>query len=282
MNGNNMFSNILDPFSNGRSSNNVLSSYGGFNLDASNPIDIFNNSGNQNLRNHISNSNSPHTNSSSCSPQSVGCGQCDNGANNRCLDCNAAFCDNCIQEHNINAYTKNHTVVGLGKITPIGSVTSTTSMMQSLKVHPLFEPQCDIHFEALRFLCETCKKVVCQECTLMDHKDHEQTPIGNITTEMAKERLRAVFNNSVLGTQHVRKSIDHAVAYSQSIERDSQEIQSRIKKSFRLMTLAAEDRERALVELIEKFRQQKVANLSDQMTGLRSALGELLKNSTSS
>ena len=39
--------------------------------------------------------------------------------------------------------------------------------------------------------------------------------------------------------------------------------------------IAAEDRERILLEQIDKYRQQKIANLSDQMLGLRSALGKL-------
>jgi tripartite motif-containing protein 71 len=109
---------------------------------------------------------------------------------------------------------------------------------------------------------------------LKDHKDHDQTPIANITSDKAKEKLRAIHESSKLGIKYIKTSIDRAVAYSQSIERDSLEIQSRVKKNFRLLILAAEDRERALIELIDKFRQQKVANLSDQMTGLRSALGK--------
>lgn len=273
MNGNSFFTNILDPFNNGRSSSNVLSSYGNYNMDSSNPIDIFCNSGNQKTR-HISPSTSPHTNSSSSSSQSVFCGHCDNNAINRCIDCNDVFCGDCIHEHAINAFTKTHTIVGLGKITPIGSVTST-SILHSVNIHASNEPQCEIHGEALRFLCETCKKVVCQECTLKDHKDHDQTPISSITTEKAKEKLKAIHDSSKLGIKYIKTSIDRAVAYSQSIERDSLEIQSRVKKNFRLLILAAEDRERTMLEQIDKYRQQKVANLSDQMTGLRSALGTI-------
>lgn len=151
-------------------------------------------------------------------------------------------------------------------------------MLHSVNMHSSNEPQCEIHGEALRFLCETCKKIVCQECTLKDHKDHDQTPIVNITSDKAKEKLKAIHDSSKLGIKFIKTSIDRAVAYSQSIERDSLEISSRVKKAFRLLILAAEDRERTMLEQVDKYRQQKVANLSDQMTGLRSALGEL-KNS---
>lgn len=272
MNGNSLFSNLLDPFNNGRGSGNVLSSFNNFNIDSSNPIDIFGNNGASKIRN-LSPSTSPQTNSSSSSSQSVFCGHCDSNAINRCLDCNDVFCSECLHEHTMNAFTKQHTIVGLGKITPIGSVTAT-SMMHSVQMHSANEPQCEIHMEALRFLCETCKKIVCQECTMKDHKDHEQTPIASISSEKAKEKLKAIHDSSKLGIKFIKTSIDRAVTYSQSIERDSLEMSSRVKKAFRLLILAAEDRERTLLEQVDKYRQQKVANLSDQMTGLRSALGE--------
>lgn len=43
--------------------------------------------------------------------------------------------------------------------------------------------------------------------------------------------------------------------------------------------LAAEDRERILLEKVDKFRQQKLTALSDQMAGLRSALAGLAQTS---
>ena len=172
----------------------------------------------------------------------------------------------------MNTFTKQHALVGLGKITPIGSI-SSNSVMHNV-IHSSNEPQCDFHKdEPLRFLCETCKKIVCQECTLKDHKDHEQSPISNITAENAKEKLKAIHESSKLGIKFIKNSIDRAVTYSQSIERDSLDISSKIKKAFRLLILAAEDRERILLEQVERYRQQKVATLGDQMTGLRSALG---------
>lgn len=276
MNGNSLFSNILDPF-NGRGANSAISSFNNYSIDSSNPIDIFGNSGPTTTR-HLSPSTSPlTTNSSSSSSQSVFCGHCDNNAINRCLDCNDVLCSDCVNEHTMNAFTKQHKIVGLGKITPIGGATSSLILHSVSSIQSTNEPQCEIHGEALRFLCETCKKIVCQECTLKDHKDHDQTPIGNITSEKAKEKLIAIHDSSKLGIKFIKTSIDRAVTYSQSIERDSLEMSSRVKKAFRLLILAAEDRERTLLEQVDKYRQQKVANLSDQMTGLRSALGEFFR-----
>ena len=109
---------------------------------------------------------------------------------------------------------------------------------------------------------------------MKDHKEHDQTPIANITPEKAMEKLKAIHESSKYGINSIKTSIDKAVSFSQSIDRDSLDMSSRVKKAFRLLILAVEDRERTLLEQIEKYRQQKNANLSDQMQGLRSILGK--------
>ena len=94
-------------------------------------------------------------------------------------------------------------------------------------------------------------------------------------SRLSRVYLKAVCESSKLGIKYIKQSIDRAVTYSQSIERESLEISSRIRKALRLLIIAAEDRERILLEQVDKYRQQKVATLSDQMLGLRSALGNI-------
>lgn len=226
-NGNNIFSNILDPFDNKPFSFTAMDQ----------PIvnDLYGAPGSAKPRN-ISGSVSPP--SSSSSSQSIYCGRCENNACHRCLDCNDVFCAECVNEHMINAYTEKHNIINIGKITPIGINTAPVSQLFSeLHIHAMNEPQCENHNEPLRFLCETCKKVVCQECTLKEHKDHEYVAVSNITLDKAKDKLKAVCESSKLGIKFIKSSIDRAVAYSQSIERDSLEISSRVRKALRLLIL---------------------------------------------
>lgn len=76
----------------------------------------------------------------------------------------------------MNSFTQQHALVGLGSPPPpIGSMNMadrnvSISIMQSANHRSLNEPQCESHGETLRFMCETCKKIVCQECTLKDHR----------------------------------------------------------------------------------------------------------------
>ncbi|XP_055602351.1 protein wech-like isoform X2 [Uranotaenia lowii] len=222
-------------------------------------------------------STSPQTNSSNGSsvcPSSLGavCGRCDTHAISRCLDCNDVLCEDCAHVHNKNAYTKDHCVISIHTISPIGSATGIQSVSMAV------EPHCDIHGEVLRYLCESCKKIVCQECTLWDHKDHSCIPVSNVS-HGASEKILSIIESGKLGTKYIKASIDRAVTYSQAVERDAMEASARIRKAMRHFILAAEDRERTLLERVDKFRQQKLTSLSDQMAGLRAALAGLSQTS---
>lgn len=236
---------------------------------------------------------SPQTNSSNGShcPSSVGaiCGRCDTHASSRCLDCNDVLCEDCTQLHGKNAFTKDHCVISINTISPIGSAAcmvpgnghgsgNGSGPSNGPMAAGLSEPHCDVHGEVLRYLCESCKKVVCQECTLWDHKDHSCIPVANIS-HGASEKIMSILESGKLGTKYIKASIDRAVTYSQAVERDAMEASARIRKAMRHFILAAEDRERTLLDRVDKFRQQKLTSLSDQMAGLRAALAGLSQTS---
>ncbi|XP_021699441.1 protein wech isoform X1 [Aedes aegypti] len=226
---------------------------------------------------HMTPSTSPQTNSSNGSSHcasSLGavCGRCDTHAISRCLDCNDVLCEDCTHGHSKNTFAKDHCVISIHTISPIGSAAGAQSI-------PLAnQPHCDVHGEVLRYLCESCKKIVCQECTLWDHKDHSCIPVANVS-QGASEKILSIIESGKLGTKYIKASIDRAVTYSQAVERDAMEASARIRKAMRHFILAAEDRERTLLERVDKFRQQKLTSLSDQMAGLRAALSGLSQTS---
>lgn len=189
------------------------------------------------------------------------CGKCDvHAVNNRCIDCNDLLCDSCSTNHRKSS--QDHCLVNL-----------QTSPNAASPINYVYyrEPVCQIHTEILRYLCETCKIVVCQECTLWEHRDHSCIPMKSLI-EDAKNKIVAIIESGKLGTKYIKQGIDRAVIQSQNVERDSNEVCIKVKKAMRHFILAAEDRERVLLEQVEKYKIQKLSLLADQMTGLRSAL----------
>lgn len=140
------------------------------------------------------------------------------------------------------------------------------------------DQQCDIHGEMLRYVCLSCKKIVCQECTLWDHKDHNTVTV-DYYAKGAPAKLKLAMAAGERGKQLIKNRIDQAVNYSQAIERHAVETSQKIRKSMRAFMLIVEEREKSLLDKVEKIRLQKSGILADQMTGLRSALAGLATTS---
>lgn len=172
-----------------------------------------------------------------------------------------------------------------GSIGPIGrgesSSTSSSNNSSSNSCSGSTPPQnffCDLHTETLRYVCEHCKKLVCQCCTLREHKDHTYISIGAFTEE-ANEKIEAALESSSMGTKRIKGSIDTALAYIRFVERDCMELSDNVRKAFRQFIIAIEDRERYLLDMVQKMKQRRLSILHEQMAGLKSALSGLAETS---
>lgn len=265
------------------------------------------------LSSSFSPSTSPLTSSGSTSSGCIStfngnnCVRCDHAATNRCLDCNDVLCEDCVHYHVRTPFNQEHCIIPLNNVSPIGSTVSlntgggspsnvigsgnsTTSnnnnnmnfpnQQQTQQQTTGNEPQCEIHREVIRYVCETCKTLVCQECTLWDHKDHSCVDIS-VVAENGRATLSNLMESGKTGTRLIKSSIDRAVSFSQAVERDAGEATSRVRRAMRHFIMAAEERERTLIDRIDKMRQQKLSSLSDQMAGLRAALSGLAQTSDS-
>lgn len=214
---------------------------------------------------------SPGSSNSSSSSVNGGAG-CESNASIRCLDCNEFICNNCLLHHRNSPLSSNHSLFSLPS--PIGSI--STGRMSTLFPDTIFI--CDLHNEIYRYVCDYCKKLVCQCCTFREHKDHDYTSIQSFIRD-AKEKIGMAIESSRMGTKCVKGSIDKALSFIRLIERNCVELSDNIRKSFRQFMLAIEDRERFLLDFVEKLRQRRLAMLHDQMAGLKSTLSGLSETS---
>lgn len=207
---------------------------------------------------------------------SISCGWCEVNASIRCLECNEFMCNGCLREHRKSPLSSNHSIISLP--TPIG--TSPTGGMLNSAMPTQVSPNyvCDLHNEMLRYVCEYCKKLVCQCCTLHEHKEHNYASIQSFVDD-AKYKIDGALESSRMGTKCIKGSIDKALSFIRLIERNCAELSDNIRKAFRQFIIAIEDRERFLLDFVEKLRQRRLAILHDQMAGLKSALSGLAETS---
>ncbi|XP_033149021.1 protein wech [Drosophila busckii] len=220
-------------------------------------------------------SRNPKMSPESSNNSSISCGWCEVSASIRCLECNEFMCNDCLREHRNSPLSSNHSIVSLP--TPIGASPTGGSVLNA-QTPPSSNFICDIHNEMLRYVCDYCRKLVCQFCTLHEHKEHSYASIQNFMMG-SKEKLEGAIESSQVGTRCIKSSIDKALAFIRLIERNCSELSDNIRKAFRQFIIAIEDRERFLLDFVEKLRQRRLAILHDQMAGLKSALAGLSETS---
>lgn len=77
------------------------------------------------------------------------------------------------------------------------------------------------------------------------------------------------------GTKAIKTAIDRAVAMTKAYEKETAEANMKIRKAMRCYAQAIEDREKYLLEKVEKMRQAKLSELTDHMNTLRGILAGL-------
>ncbi|XP_038064900.1 uncharacterized protein LOC119735272 [Patiria miniata] len=110
-------------------------------------------------------------------------------AQSRCMDCPFLLCKQCRAGHQRIATTANHEVLALDVLR-----TGVADLQRKRKVEPL----CQKHQgEKKRFFCETCKELICRDCTVVEHRAHQFTTIDD-----AAPRLRQNVKKLVQKLEH--------------------------------------------------------------------------------
>lgn len=216
------------------------------------------------------------------------CGSCDRlTPENHCYDCSDSLCNRCVALHMRNFSNKNHTVQKIASISPPNALNRLTprfppSPPQQHRTVDV-ENQCDIHYELLRYVCESCKIIICQECSLRDHKEHQCTFV-NTYVEQPLKTIQDLMEVASAGKHQIKKCIDRVMRYSCYLDRDVNEALQRNRKNgvrtpngpvngaVSNALLRIDEKDHVFTELLEKFRQQKSALYLDQQSSLRAAL----------
>lgn len=104
------------------------------------------------------------------------CSSCsdDISATSYCMECKEFICDSCVQAHQRLKITKDHTI----KTKEEAMVDNQAAPGDDKSL------MCHVHTqEKLSLFCETCDKLTCRDCQLVDHRDHKYKFAHEIATE---------------------------------------------------------------------------------------------------
>ena len=96
--------------------------------------------------------------------QQVTCDNCTTtNATGYCKECAKYLCQECIDVHKKWASFDDHKITSLDEV-----VTSASKLLPMKK-----EMKCSTHNKRLKIFCGTCEELICQDCTVRIHKEHE-------------------------------------------------------------------------------------------------------------
>ncbi|KAF9819095.1 hypothetical protein SFRURICE_000760 [Spodoptera frugiperda] len=239
-----------------------------------NPLGPISREYNSNNNHHQDNSSgSPGTSSS----VSINCYRCDSRSPTiRCLECNDLYCHDCCHKSSSECQIREHTLLPIHQISPIGVRPNSVNYISTVNMSHIEKDYmfCEIHGDLVRFYCEPCIIYICNECTLWVHRDHSYFPIKG-ALDVSRVGLFRCIDNTKRGTKAVKTAIDRAVILSKAYEKETAEANMKIRKAMRCFAQAIEDREKYLLDKVEKMRQLKMNELSDHMNTLRGILAGL-------
>ena len=97
-----------------------------------------------------------------------------------CLTCSDHLCESCFELHKKQKVTRDHNVVMLKDLQQLDRKTGVKSVRRKLL--------CDEHKdELLKLFCKTCEKVICRDCALVKHRQHEYVFVHEFRHEAQKQ-----------------------------------------------------------------------------------------------
>ena len=195
--------------------------------------------------------------------QQVTCDVCTvANANGYCKDCRKFLCLNCFNTHKKFDVMSNH------KLSDLDEVATSASQLIPAKQEKAMN--CSKHDDPLRIFCETCEEVICRDCTIGDHKNHDCTPIKDSynkhrqALETGLNPVNQMINNiaNVLTDLTNRKSEikEQGDMVKQEIHSIAEEMIEKIRQSERQLTREVETAVDSKVQILSG--QQKSAEIS--------------------
>ena len=200
-------------------------------------------------------------------PQQVKCDACTvANANGYCKDCCKFLCMSCFDLHKTFDVMSNHKLSNLDEV--------ATSASQLIPAKQEKAMNCSKHDDPLRIFCETCQELICRDCTVRIHRDHEYDTITD-----SYHKHRQVLETSL---NPVNKLIDSVAIALTDLNNRKSEIKEQgdmVKQEIQLtakeMIEKIRQSERQLTREVETVVDNKLQVLSGQMKSAEMSLSQL-------
>ena len=195
------------------------------------------------------------------------CEQCCGGvATAFCRHCMDFICADCVKCHKRLKPFDGHEVLSLEDLKDGGARAIVA------KLPP--PPTCKVHEEQAKIYCYDCKSLICRDCVVKDHKEHEYEFVKKAAPETKKKLTEQLvpLNEIQVGVRNAVKNVEESK--SEIAVMDGSMITS-IKRSFQELRDILDKRERELLADTAAVVEQKTNRLDVQQKKLEMCSGTI-------
>ena len=189
-------------------------------------------------------------------PTETQCGNCEDGrATGYCRDCGDFLCDDCQAAHRKTKLTKNHQLLTLRELE-----TQAASLVPPKKD----APRCPKHTnKKLKIYCETCKELICNDCTIRLHRDHNYDLLADVFTKHKEELVSSLkpVKQKLHTVQQALKAFDKR---AKEINDQRATLEAHIHKEIDQLHQLLDQRRAQLVGELDMLTLQKLKSLTAQ------------------
>ncbi len=184
-----------------------------------------------------------------------------------CHQCDKFACKNCVHNHSVmSAVFEGHECVPIEQLQILQSE-------QLLPKHP--EPKkCSVHKKKLKIFCFDCNKLICRDCTVKDHRDHN-IEFNNVAADDKKKQLLEMLKPLKEVKESLSQSIKDANKAESEIQTQQKKVTHKIETSFDNLHKILELRKQQLLGEVNRNTEDKIKNLNTQKEELSIASAEV-------
>ena len=184
------------------------------------------------------------------------CGNGDGGdATGYCHDCEEFLCDNCQAAHKALKLTRSHQIVSIQEF----QAQATKLIAAKKKI-----PSCEKHRgNELKIYCETCKELICNDCTIRLHRDHNYDLVADVFPKHKEELVSSLkpVKQKLHTVQQALKAFD---TRAKEINDQRATLEAHIHKEIDHLHQLLDQRRAQLVGELDMLTQQKLKSLAAQ------------------
>ena len=183
-----------------------------------------------------------------------------------CRQCADFICGDCVAIHKKIRILAGHVVASLEDLKKGG--------VKNIPLKEVPARKCEEHDKTLKLFCFDCERLICRDCTIIEHKEHKFEFVKKCAPE-GRRKLR----ESLAPLQDVLADMAGAekrvVSEEAKVERQREEVCGAIQQSFEQLKAVLERRKAELVGKVCSLAQEKKNALAAQKTVLQVAQKEI-------